>query len=383
MILYEVFTRKDPYEGEIFKEVITAVKDESVQKRVKAPENMPETMKALMDDCLREDPNARPSFDEIDTRLRRLHAEHIEVPKKKTGQVSLFDIFPRHVAEALRDGHKVEPEHKDCVTIFFSDIVGFTAISASLDPKKVRLFLRLQVPKFTTELTFVKKVANLLDRLYQRFDDLSHKHDIYKVETIGDSFMAVSNLVKDQHEDHCIRIARFAVDAIHAANETMIDEDDPSKGNVHIRVGFHSGSVVADVVGNRNPRYCLFGDTVNTASRMESHSTPNRINCSQISADLLNEQSADDSFALRCRGPIEIKGKDLMTCYWVDQTNVAATVDRIRQTHALRFAQRLHYDHQEATKDSKPECRPEQPLEANGKAISFADEAAAEGMGTF
>jgi len=160
--------------------------------------------------------------------------------------VSLFDIFPRHIAQALKDGRPVEPESHDSVTIIFSDIVGFTEISSSLEPRQV---------------------ADLLGRLYTKLDALCGKFDVFKVETIGDA-LAVTNLVKDQSKDHAKRIAHFAIETVAAANETPIDPSDPSRGFVSIRVGFHTGAVVADVVGTRNPRYCLFGDCVNTASRM-------------------------------------------------------------------------------------------------------------------
>ena len=207
----------------------------------------------------------------------------------------LFDIFPRHVANALTEGRKVEPELKSEVTIFFADIVGFTRISSLLTPLEVSM---------------------MLDRLYEKLDALSRRHEVYKVETIGDCFMCCTNLILDQ-PDHCKRMVKFAFDAIQAANETLINPDQPNLGYIDLRVGMHAGPVVANVVGSRNPRYCLFGDSVNCASRMESLSEKNRIQCSDTVARLLKKQRATN-IHLVPRGVIQVKGKGEMNPFWVE-----------------------------------------------------------------
>jgi class 3 adenylate cyclase len=297
MVLYEVYTRTEPYDGEDPREVLRFVADSEVQKRPTLPSTCSAPVQSLIIDCLQEAPELRPSSEELYTRLQRLETDSAETDTSPdTGVVSLFDIFPAHIAEALSKGRKVEPEYRDVVTIFFSDIVNFTTISSSLEPRKV---------------------ANMLDRLYSAFDNLSTKHDVFKVETIGDAYMAVTNLVSPQQNDHAKRIASFAIDAIEAANTILIDEDDPSSGYISIRVGFHSGPVVADVVGSRNPRYCLFGDTVNTASRMESNSDINRILCSEFSATVLAAQCPE--IPVTSRGLITIKGKGDMSTFWVNE----------------------------------------------------------------
>lgn len=320
IILYEVYSRRDPYEGEDPAKVLNQVASKTVQKRPPIPENMPSHIQSLMADCVQDDAEQRPIFEEIELRFKRLNAKNIRVEPERsksfyggTSSISLSDIFPAHIAKALREGRPVEPEHRDEVTIFFSDIVGFTDISAELP---------------------ARKVAQMLNRLYTKFDALSRKYDIFKVETIGDAYMAVTNLVKDQPDDHAKRIAEFAVDAISAANETYIDVDFPDKGFVNIRVGFHSGPVVADVVGTRNLRYTLFGDTVNTASRMESNSKVNRIHCSSAAADLLVTQCPE--LPLRPRGITVIKGKGGMHTYWVNErTNSIPTKEQIEQKAKL------------------------------------------------
>eukprot|EP00873_Tetraselmis_striata_P018919 jgi/Tetstr1/439183/TSEL_027628.t1 len=252
---------------------------------------------ARISSCVKPEPSRRGARQSLDIRK---------------GNV-LSKVFPQHIVEALASGQKIAPEHHDSVTIFFSDIIGFTDISRTMSPVDV---------------------MDMLDRLYLEFDTLAEREGVFKVETIGDAYMAVANLAQPQ-ADHALRVARFAFGAVAAANAVPVKLDDPSLGTVSIRVGFHTGPVVASVVGKLNPRYCLFGDTVNTAARMESNSEKNMIHCSEKSAKILMDNLSVE-VALECRGAMPIKGKGNMITYWVKpamagqasivHTDVAASV---------------------------------------------------------
>ena len=208
---------------------------------------------------------------------------------------ALHNAFPRSIAEAIIEGRRPEPVLKECVSVFFSDIVGFTELSSRLGPDEV---------------------SSLLTRLFAKFDALAQLHGVQKVDVIGDAYLAAANLLEDQRGDHAARVARFARDAAAAAAATRLDDTDPSSPAVQIRIGIHCGPASAVVVGAQGLKFTVVGDTVNTASRMESTSLPGRIQCSPAAAALIALQ--DPFVSLAARGePVDVKGKGRMHTYWV------------------------------------------------------------------
>nr|XP_039269427.1 atrial natriuretic peptide receptor 1-like isoform X1 [Styela clava] len=273
----------------------------------------------LLQRCWSEDPAERPDFTEskeiikrfnkgnpgnlLDSLLSRMeqYATNLEglveertaayLEEKRKADDLLYQMLPVPVVHRLKRGDAVPAEAYESVTIFFSDIVGFTQLSATSTPMQV---------------------VDMLNDLYTCFDAIIDNFDVYKVETIGDAYMLVSGLPERNGIRHAAEIARTSLALLSAVNSFKIRHRNGEQ--IKLRIGIHSGPCCAGVVGLKMPRYCLFGDTVNTASRMESNGLPLLIHVSQSTKNLLDRFG---SFHLELRGEIELKGKGKTTTYWL------------------------------------------------------------------
>ncbi|KAM9072156.1 guanylyl cyclase C isoform 1-T3 [Megaptera novaeangliae] len=278
----------------------------------------------LVKTCWEEDPEKRPDFKKIentlakifglfhdqknetymDTLIRRLqlysrNLEHLveertqlyKAERDRADRLN-FMLLPRLVVKSLKEKGIVEPELYEEVTIYFSDIVGFTTIC-----------------KYSTPM----EVVDMLNDIYKNFDHILDHHDVYKVETIGDAYMVASGLPKRNGNRHAIDIAKMALDILSFMG-TFELEHLPGLP-IWIRIGIHSGPCAAGVVGIKMPRYCLFGDTVNTASRMESTGLPLRIHVSGSTISILKRTECQ--FQYEVRGETYLKGRGTETTYWL------------------------------------------------------------------
>ncbi|XP_016974590.1 receptor-type guanylate cyclase Gyc76C isoform X2 [Drosophila rhopaloa] len=335
IIMYEIFSRKGPF-GQINfepKEIVDYVKKlplkgedpfrPEVESIIEA-ESCPDYVLACIRDCWAEDPDERPEFSVIRNRLKKMrggktknimdqmmemmekYANNLEdivtertrllcEEKMKTEDL-LHRMLPQSVAEKLTMGQGVEPVSYDLVTIYFSDIVGFTAMSAESTPLQV---------------------VNFLNDLYTVFDRIIRGYDVYKVETIGDAYMVVSGLPIKNGDRHAGEIASMALELLQAVKQHRIAHR-PNE-TLKLRIGMHTGPVVAGVVGLTMPRYCLFGDTVNTASRMESNGEALKIHISNKCKLALDKLGG--GYITEKRGLVNMKGKGEVVTWWLTGAN--------------------------------------------------------------
>jgi class 3 adenylate cyclase len=196
------------------------------------------------------------------------------------------NILPTSIAERLKAATQTIADHFDSASILFADVVDFTPLAQRLPPAEV---------------------VGILDRLFSRFDALVEQHGLEKIKTIGDCYMAAAG-VPDPSPDHARKTALLALDMrAEVATFAM-----PSGVRVDLRIGINSGPVVAGVIGTKRLVYDLWGDAVNTASRMESQSTPGEIQITRTTFELLKNE-----FVCRRRGTIDVKGKGEMDTWFL------------------------------------------------------------------
>ncbi|CAG9813488.1 unnamed protein product [Phaedon cochleariae] len=302
IILEEIIVRGGPYEAarqflephEIISRV--AARETPPFRPAVTLRDCPEELVELMEKSWNDNPEDRPSFDAIrlnlrnimkgycenliDDLLRRMeqYANNLEVlvsekteelsQEKRRSEELLYQVLPRPVAQQLMHGELVQPEQFECVTIYFSDIVGFTALCAKSTPMQV--------------------------------------------ETIGDAYMVVSGLPERNADNHAKEIGLMALAILDAVKSFSIKHNPDYQ--LKLRIGIHSGPVCAGIVGQKMPHYCLFGDTVNTASRMESTGQPLKIHVSETTRHIFDKFG---TFELELRGEVELKGKGFVTTYWL------------------------------------------------------------------
>lgn len=212
--------------------------------------------------------------------------EIIKVEREKSEKL-LLNILPVKIANALKENGKTEPEKFDNMTVYFSDLVGFTKMSSTLEPGML---------------------INELNEMFTAFDIIIEKNNCERIKTIGDAYLCVCGMPEANpcHGENIINSAMEIIKYLEKRNENS-----PIKWQM--RIGIHSGQVVGGVVGLKKYIYDVFGDTINTASRMESLSEPMKINVSETTHQLVK-----DKFTFQSRGQMDVKGKGMMTMYFVE-----------------------------------------------------------------
>ncbi len=212
-------------------------------------------------------------------------ATALEKEKGRTEKL-LLNVLPIAIADRLQKGEKVEAETFPEVTVLFADVVGFTKLAAELGPRSV---------------------TNLLNELFEIFDDLAEKYKLEKIKTIGDCYMAVAG-VPDRSPTHAQQMADFSLEAL----SILKSQNQKLSRNLQIRIGMHSGTVAAGIIGRKKFAYDLWGDVVNVTNRLEGTAEPMKIHVSEsVHARL------EDSYIFEDRGEVELRNRGKLRTYYL------------------------------------------------------------------
>ncbi len=221
-------------------------------------------------------------------RMRQLKRQHEALAQEQTKtEQLLLNILPFKIAQRLKSGEEHIADACPNVSVLFADMVGFTAMSRTMTPSAL---------------------VEVLGDLFSRFDLITEKHGLEKIKTIGDCYMLAGG-VPEPRDDHAEAVVDAAMDMCTALEEMH----ERTGGALRMRIGVHSGPIVAGVIGIRKFTYDLWGDTVNVASRMESTGQPGRIHVSANTAQLI-----ENNFALESRGSIEVKSLGMVETFFVN-----------------------------------------------------------------
>jgi adenylate cyclase len=231
--------------------------------------------------------NLKSAFESLEEKIAISEKTAVELNNERMrSEKLLHNILPATIAQRLQGGEEIIAEVFPEVTVFFSDIVGFTELAFRLGPHET---------------------VNLLNMLFGKFDELIEKHGVEKIKTIGDSYMVVGGL-PNRDPLHCQHVANFALDAMCFVK----DFSSIYPSTIEMRMGIHTGTVAAGVLGTKKFSYDLWGDVVNVASRYENSASPNNIHVSEA----VRVRLADD-FLFSDGGSVELKGKGIVPSYYL------------------------------------------------------------------
>jgi adenylate cyclase len=217
----------------------------------------------------------------------RAIAEELRAEKERS-EALLLNILPRTIVERLRQGERVIADHIAEATILFSDLVDFTSLAGRLPPERT---------------------VTLLAALFTEFDALAARFGLEKIKTIGDGYMVAGGL-PEARADHAAAVAEMALEMPAAAARVAVGFDE----TMRLRIGVHSGELVAGVIGTHKFVYDVWGDTVNTAKRMETYGAPGRVHVSAATRHLLGA-----AYRFEPHGPVEIKGKGPVRTFFLER----------------------------------------------------------------